>query len=416
MATSTKKKATTFNIICFGFMPWTTMWKRNQSMMAELAKQDFVNMVIFVNPHVSIRNIFKRKNRNSHISFSVSDKLFPRKRTPNLWEYTPLHFLPFKGRFPKLELMETRMMLQIIRRLNAHTPYILFMNCPNIFSQYLIDNLLKHAALSIFDFSDDFAELVCTQKGKDFFLHNITKYARAADIVLTVNEHLKNKYSFLNPNTHVIRNATNYYNFDREHYASIPSLELIKKEKGPILGYSGIANTTRIDCDLLDALLKKRPHWQYVFVGPADSAFTKKYAQYENVHILPLVPYHSLPDYIRYFDVAMVPFAINEHTRGNDLLKLHDYLAMGKPIVSTPIGGATDLKKVIRIAQGPSGFINEVESALAGNSSEEISRRKNVALRNSWHKRIDEVIELIQNSPGQGYTGPPPFLMEQTAT
>lgn len=376
------------------------MWKRNQSMMAELAKQDFVNRVIFVSPHVSIRNIFKRKNRNSHISFSVSDKLFPRKRTPNLWEYTPLHFLPLKGRIPALELMETRMMLQIIRQLNAHKPYILFMNCPNIFSQYLLDNLLKHAELSIFDFSDDFLELVHTKKSKDFFFRNITKYAQAADIVLTVNDHLKEKYSFLNPNIHVIRNATNYYNFDRMQYKSIAFLERIRSAKMPILGYSGMVNTSRIDFSLLDFLVEKRPNWQFVFIGTADSTFTGRYLQYRNVHHLSPVDYHRLPDHIRYFDVAIVPFEINEHTKGNDLLKFHDYLAMGKAVVSTETGGARDLKDVIRIAQRPYDFLEEVEKALIGCTPEDILKRKSVALINSWHNRIKELEELMENRLG----------------
>ena len=365
-------------------------------MMAELAKQDFVNRVIFVSPHVSIRNIFKRKKRNSHIPFSASDKLFPRKRTPHLWEYTPLHFLPLKGQFPTLELMETRLMLQIIRQLNAHKPYILFMNCPNIFSQYLLDNLLKHAELSIFDFSDDFVELFSSKaiEARAIYSRNIAKYAQAADIVLTVNDHLKNKYGFLNGNTHVIRNATNYYNFDRKHYKSVGFLETIKRTKHPLIGYSGIANS-RIDCNLLDFILEQRPDWQFIFVGPANSAFTKKYAQCENVHFLPAVEYHRLPDYIRYFDVAIVPFTVNEHTKGNDLLKFHDYLAMGKPIVSTPIGGAADLKNVIRISQKPSEFLTKIENTLIEDTAQDILKRKDIALRNSWPQRIKKLEGLI---------------------
>lgn len=381
-------------------MPWSTMWKRNQSMMAELSKCDIINRVIFVNPPRSMRKILTRNSQTSHIASDAGSTLFPVRRTAKLWEYTPLHFLPFKGHFTKLALIEIQMMLRIIRQLNAHVPYILFMNCPNIFSQYLLDNLLKHAAFSIFDFSDDFLELVHSKEAKQSYLRNMKKYAQAADIVLTVNDHLKRKYGFLNPNTHVIRNATNYHNFDREHYTSIPSLELIKKEKRPILGYSGIVNMTRIDCDLLDFLLEKRPEWQYVFVGPADSAFIKKYAQYENVHLLPPVPYQSLPNHIRYFDVAIVPFEINEHTKGNDLLKFHDYLAMGKAVVSIEIGGASDLKDVISVAQRPSDFLEKVEKALMGSTPEDILKRKSVALINSWPKRIKELEELMENRLG----------------
>ena len=93
--------------------------------------------------------------------------------------------------------------------------------------------------------------------------------------------------------------------------------------------------------------------------------------------------------------MAIVPFKINDHTKGNDLLKLHDYLAMGKPVVSTDIGGADDLRDVIRIAEGPSDFRDAIEESLHNDTQQDVSKRKNVALRNSWHLRIRELEELI---------------------
>ena len=70
--------------------------------------------------------------------------------------------------------------------------------------------------------------------------------------------------------------------------------------------------------------------------------------------------------------------------RSNDLLKLHDLLAMGKPIVSTEIGGAKDLKDVIRIAQKPSQFLEEIEKTLIHDAAQEVGKRKNMAIKNSW--------------------------------
>ncbi len=108
--------------------------------------------------------------------------------------------------------------------------------------------------------------------------------------------------------------------------------------------------------------------------------------------------YKSLPNYTHYFDVAIVPFKINEHTKGNNLLKLHDFLAMGTPIVSTRIGGANDLKDVIRIAQSPSDFMKEIEKALLDDNYDNVLKRKNVAMKNSWHNRVKELEKLIKNS------------------
>jgi hypothetical protein len=381
------KKAISYNIICFGFMPWSNMWKRNQSMMAEIAKCDFINRVIFVNPIISIRGMFSRKKK-------YHNKFFFTKFNSKIWIYSPLHILPY--RYLKVfEIIETKIIVKIIKKLNSHMSYILFMNCPNIFSHHILDELLKGANLSIFDFSDDFVELV-RKEDKEIYLSNITKYAKAADVVLTVNDHLKEKYGYLNTNIHVLRNATNYYNFNRKDYKRIDVLERIKDKKKPIIGYSGLANMSRIDADLLDYLFEKRKEWQFVFVGPAKSNFIERYSIRENYHYISPVNYELLPDYIRYFDVAIVPFKINEHTKGNDLLKFHDYLLMGKPVVSTDTGGANDLKDVIRISFSKYDFLEHIESALMNDTSEDILKRKSIAFKNSWHIRIKELEDLIK--------------------
>jgi glycosyltransferase involved in cell wall biosynthesis len=271
------------------------------------------------------------------------------------------------------------------------------MNCPNILYPYPLDDLLKTSELSFFDFSDDFVELTAKKKSKDFLLTNITKYAKASDTVLTVNEHLKAKYSYLNKNIHVFKNATNYYNFDRKSYRVIPFLEKLKSKGNPIIGYSGIANVLRIDSNLLDCIAKKRPDWQFVFIGPTNESLIERYLNYKNFQFIPPVDYQSLPDYIHYFDVAIVPFKKNEHTMGNNLLKFHDYLAMGKPVVSTNVGGATDFKDVLMIADGPFDFLLKIEKSLHSDTPADNIKRKNVALENSWQRRIKEVEGLIRD-------------------
>ncbi len=136
----------------------------------------------------------------------------------------------------------------------------------------------------------------------------------------------------------------------------------------PVIGYSGMVNEARIDQDVIDHIATERPRWQLVFIGTARPDLTSKYSNLKNVHFLPPVDYKSLPDYLHYFDVAFVPFKINEHTRGNNLLKFHDYLAMGKPVVSTDIGGAADLQDVLMTAEGPSDFLAKIEMSLKGDA------------------------------------------------
>jgi len=366
--------------------------------MAEMSKWECIDRLIFVNPRISIRSKLIRNAKaiinDSNDSIGVNDKIFPLKFSSKLYIYSPISFLPFKNVFPVFSRIEDRITLKIIRHLNNGKPYILFMNCPNIFSHYILDELLGKAELSIFDFSDDFSELGYGKDIQALFRCNANKYAKKADLVLTVNEHIKNKYSFLNSNIHVIRNATNYDNFQRTSFEKVEVLEALKDAGVPIIGYSGIANLGRIDSQLLDFLMEKRTNWKFVFVGPAHSNFIERYGNCPSVCLLGPVEYEKLPSYIRYFDVAFVPFETNENTKGNDLLKLHDFLAMGKPIVSTEIGGAKDLKDVIRVGGTPFEFLEAIEEALQSDNEEDMVRRKNVALTNSWHNRVKQLEQI----------------------
>ena len=82
----------------------------------------------------------------------------------------------------------------------------------------------------------------------------------------------------------------------------------------------------------------------------------------------------------------------------DDLLKLHDYLAMGKPIVSTNVGGANDLKHVIGIAQSPFEFLEQTEKALKKDTTLDILNRNKEALQNSWQNRIKDFENLLRKS------------------
>jgi len=373
------------------------MWKRNQSMMAEIAKSEYVNKVIFINPLVSVRRYLKLGDDRKEACVHYFQTPIPFSVAPGVVVYTPVNILPYKKYLSPFKKTGINIMLHVIKCLNSGTPYILFMNCPNIFSQDLLDKLLERSALSIFDFSDDFSELNLNRETTQEYERNIFKYAKAAGIVLTVNDHIKNKYGNLNSNIHVLRNATNYDNFDRQEYKSVGVMDTIKDMRKPIIGYSGLANLSRIDAELLDFLMYERPDWQFVFVGPAKPNFLERYSSKGNFHFIPPVNYEVLPDYIRYFDTAIVPFKINEHTLGNDLLKLHDYLAMGKPIVSTDIGGAKDLEHVVRVSSDNHNFLQNIEESLSCDTPDAILKRKQIAYQNSWKVRIKELDLLVKS-------------------
>ena len=111
-------------------------------------------------------------------------------------------------------------------------------------------------------------------------------------------------------------------------------------------------------------------------------------ASLPNVHLLGRKPYADLPAYCKGFDVALMPFRLNELTLNANPLKVREYLAAGLPVVSTPIPEVEVLGQC-RIADGPAATIREIEAALADPGP---SRSRSEAIRGeSWEARLDEI-------------------------
>jgi hypothetical protein len=120
-----------YNVICFGFQPWSKMWKRNQSMMAELAKLEFINRVTFVNPICSVLSLLRIKNSITNSKARIKNVFITTKISPNIFIYTPKNIIPHRRYLTSLKTIETiiiaRIGLKIIKRLNSDKPYILFL-------------------------------------------------------------------------------------------------------------------------------------------------------------------------------------------------------------------------------------------------------------------------------------------------
>src|SRR5690349_7871689 len=135
----------------------------------------------------------------------------------------------------------------------------------------------------------------------------------------------------------------------------------------PRIGFFGAVDE-RLDPVLLAALARLRPDWQLILVGPVIKIDPASLPQASNLHYLGGKKYEELPAYIANWDAAMMPFARNQATRFISPTKTPEYLAAGRPVVSTPI---TDVVRcwghldAVRIAATPSAFVDEVANALS---------------------------------------------------
>ena len=135
----------------------------------------------------------------------------------------------------------------------------------------------------------------------------------------------------------------------------------------PRFGFFGVIDE-RMDLDLLAALADARPGWSVVMVGPVAKIDPATLPRRANLHYLGRRTYGELPEYLRGWDVALMPFALNDATRFISPTKTPEYLAGGRPVVSTPIADVVrqyGALPAVRIADTPTAFIAACDAALA---------------------------------------------------
>jgi UDP-galactopyranose mutase len=170
----------------------------------------------------------------------------------------------------------------------------------------------------------------------------------------------------------------------------------------PRLGYSGVIDE-RVDLDLIEACADAHPEWQLVMVGPVVKIGSESLPQRSNIHWLGQQAYEDLPSLVAGWDVCLMPFAINEATRFISPTKTLEYMAAGKPVVSTPIRDVAEpYGHVVGMADTPLAFIAACEAALAEAQVERIEREQAMQAivgRTSWDATATAIHELIQALP-----------------
>jgi UDP-galactopyranose mutase len=157
---------------------------------------------------------------------------------------------------------------------------------------------------------------------------------------------------------------------DREHFMQArTAIEDPADQKDiphPRLGFFGVVDE-RFDIELLDQAARSRPDWQFVIIGPVVKIDPESLPKRENIHYLGGKSYEELPSYIAGWDVALLLFAQNESTRFISPTKTPEYLAAGKPVVSTPIRDVVcpyGQMGLVRIANDAPEFIAAVDDLL----------------------------------------------------
>jgi glycosyltransferase involved in cell wall biosynthesis len=220
---------------------------------------------------------------------------------------------------------------------------------------------------------------------------------RRVDQVIIHSSALFDKKGGVNPNTALIPNGVDFQLFSTPHQEP-PDIARIAH---PRVGYAGVIKR-QLDLDLLLRLARVRPQWSFVLVGPVGNVEGKEQQiatlrQMSNVHFVGGKPVHDLPAYVQHFDVCMMCYDVNDYTKYIFPLKLNEYLASGRPTVSSPIAAVRRFAHVVKIAGNDSEWLAAIELALGEAVSDRSAAqaRQAVAQASDWGMLVERIARLF---------------------
>lgn len=161
----------------------------------------------------------------------------------------------------------------------------------------------------------------------------------------------------------------------------------------PVIGFFGLLGDW-IDVELLAHLAQARPEWTLLIVGGV-ATDVSLLAPLPNVVLAGAQPYETLPEWARAFDVAVIPYRMNRQVRHANPLKLREYLATGKPVVSVPTPEVERFVPHVRMAPTAEAFLQAVERSLQDDDEQARAARMEAVRGMSWNARLTEVLEII---------------------
>lgn len=318
----------------------------------------------------------------------------PREVAPGLWHCT-VPQLPFR-RIPGVDLLNRwfgRWAVRRARRILPARRLISWFVVPH--PGFLAGRLGE--ALCVYYCIDDYA----AHPGVDPALigERDRALSQHADLLFVAPPALLEAKRALNPDTVYAPHGVDVELFSR---AADPATAVAPGAAGlahPVVGYIGSLHEW-IDLELMAWLARARPAWTFLCVGHA-ATDVSALAALPNVRLAGPQPYAELPHWARAFDVAIIPYRLNRQVANANPLKLREYLATGKPVVSVRNLEIEKFARWVRIADGREAFLAALDEALANDTPAAAAERMAAVADQTWDRRVEEVLARVVAALGQ---------------
>jgi glycosyltransferase involved in cell wall biosynthesis len=314
-----------------------------------------------------------------------------RKKGENLLVYYPAPGLPFAHKFYWPNCVNNFILKYFLRQVIKKYRFlnsILWIYSPK--GAFLINKLDER--FICFDCVDEYSAYPGVNRKVYGRLEK--KILEKANIVFTTSRILFLEKQKKNPNTFYTPNPADFSLFLKANEEKVDHPLDIKDIPKPIIGFFGELNY-KIDLQLIEYTASSNPNWSIVLVGPIVGINLSNLKKLNNIYFLGYKQKKHLPDYLRVFSVCIIPYVLTDYTKRISPLKIYEYFASGKQVVSTDIPECREFGRLIRISKDKNEFVSHIDQALKEDDKNIAEERIELAKQNTWENKIEKMLTFI---------------------
>jgi glycosyltransferase involved in cell wall biosynthesis len=349
-----------YDIVVFSHLRWNFVYQRPQHILSRLAKS--YNILFIEEPF--------QPNAENEKTSSIHQVL------PNLSVFNT-HAENINA---TLKLVKENLGSQTIDIAWFYSPS--FVNALHIFS---FDKV-------VFDCMD---ELTLFKNAPQSLIEQEKQLMSKSDIVFTGGKSLYSAKQKHHHNVHCFPSSV-----DRKHFEKAQNGIKVPEEMDAfssiVVGYYGVVDE-RIDYELLEKTAQLCPTVDFVLIGPFAKVNPESLPSLPNIHFLGMRNYEQLPNYLKRFDIAMMPFAMNDSTKFISPTKTLEYMAGGKSIISTPVYDVVrDYDKHIEIVENAEQFATAINKLICQHKASHCLKYREILDRTSWDNTVSRMQNLME--------------------
>ncbi|HUS13520.1 MAG TPA: glycosyltransferase [Chloroflexia bacterium] len=339
-------------LLYLGHLRWDHVWQRPQQLMTRFAAH---TPVIYVDPpEVTLG--------------ATGTSLQEQPGVPGVQVWRPVFpGAPIMAGERTYEDFWLEMLPAVLERVGA--PFMLWVSSP--LADYLVAEARERAALVVYDCMDDLASF---RDGTPALRRQEDHLLQMADLLFTGGFSMYEARKDRHPRAYCFPSGVDVAHYAQTHDPALAEPAALSGIPHPRMGYFGVLDE-RIDWPLIADVAARCPEWQWVLVGPTAKVEDDELPQAPNIHYLGQQAYTDLPAFLKGFDLATMPFALNEATRFISPTKTLEYLAGGKPVISSSVPDVVAFySEIVHLADGADAWVAATSAVLQSPPAEQAAR------------------------------------------